>query len=89
MRKLLGIASATLLVTACGGDTAATNAANESDANLALDAHANDASAMESVANMTEEAPPTENLGNAAEDPLGETSGGDTGGNVMDNIAGM
>lgn len=85
------IAGAALLAAACsgGGDTTAANEGGEADANLALDAPGNDASAMESVANAVEEAPPAENMGNAAEDPEGETSGGDTGGNVMDNIAGM
>ncbi len=88
------IAGAATLVAACGGgDTGAANATNEIDANMAMDQPANDASAMESVANMTEEAPPVENMGNAADEAGdgagGETSGGDTGGNVMDNIAGM
>jgi len=85
------IAGAALLAAGCGGGdgTIAANAGGEADANLALDAPGNDASALESAANVTEEAPPAENMANAAEGPEGETSGGDTGGNVMDNIAGM
>lgn len=85
------IANAALLVAACGGGdgTVAANDGGAADANLALDAPGNDASAMESAANAVEEAPPAENMANAAEAPEGETSGGDTGGNVMDNVAGM
>ena len=90
-RRTALIAGAAMLVAGCGGGDGATetNAGNEADANAALEAPGNDASALESAANIAEEAPPADNVSNAAEAPLGETSGGDTGGNVMDNIAGM
>ncbi len=95
MRDLLSttrisiIAGSALFVAACGGGETAVNesAANDMESNLLLDAPGNDASALESVAPI-EEAPPVANLGD--EEVLGETSGGDTGGNTVDNdVAGM
>ena len=86
------IAGSALFVAACGGgDTAANeDAANDLESNLMLDEPGNDASAMESVTNIVEPLP-TANLGETTdENVLGETSGGDTGGNTVDNdVAGM
>ena len=91
--RLALIAGAALLASACGGGGDAQNesAANATDANLMLDQPANDASAMESAVNATEATPYTvpgnESDGN---DVLGETEGGDTGGNTIDsNVSGM
>jgi len=83
------LAGAALALAACsGGDTAANNATgNELDQNMMLEEPANDASAMEAVGNATEA--PAETT-NAAEDTMGETDGGDTGGNTVDsNVSGM
>jgi hypothetical protein len=96
MRDLLGAGrgwtlalGAALLVAGCGGGEDATNAAeaNALDANLMLELPINDASAMESAANATD--PVFTNAGedgNAA-DMVGETEGGDTGGNSADRNA--
>ena len=92
--RISAIAGAALLAAACGGDgdEAANQAmANEADANLMLNAPANDASALESAINAAE---PTigENgsQGTDAVDVLGNTSGGDTGGNTAEsNVSGM
>lgn len=100
MRNILGrtggwtmIASAALLVAGCGGGDEATNAAdvNALDANAMLDQPGNDASAMETAANAAEPAvTDTGNQGADSTDVLGNTSGGDTGGNTIDsNISGM
>lgn len=94
MRDLLSttrisiIAGSALFVAACGGGETAVNesAANDLESNMLLDAPGNDASALESVAPV--EAAPVVNLGE--EEVTGETSGGDTGGNTVDNdVAGM
>ena len=82
-----------LAVSACGGSEEATDAGanNMIDANALFEEPANDASAMESVTNV-EEPLPEVNAGNASEtnEVLGETSGGDTGGNTVDsNVSGM
>lgn len=83
------IAGSALFVAACGGAETAVdeNAANDVESNMLLDAPGNDASALESVAPV-DTAPPVANLGD--DEVLGETSGGDTGGNTVDNdVAGM
>jgi hypothetical protein len=85
-------ACAVLLVSACGGgDRADDVSANTfDDANLILEEPANDQSAVEAAANATDIEPLT-NTGNSAEDDnvLGETSGGDTGGNTVEsNVSG-
>jgi len=82
------VAGAALALAACGSEPAADNAAaNELDANMTLEAPANDASAMEAAGNATEAPAPADNASNAAE---GETDGGDTGGNnVESNTVGM
>ncbi|HWT11437.1 MAG TPA: hypothetical protein VN231_01640 [Allosphingosinicella sp.] len=94
--RAAAIAGAALLAAACGGagDGAANDAvANALDSDLMLDAPANDASAMESAANAGDPAPVAADNGSEetnAADPLGETSGGDTGGNTVDsNVSGM
>lgn len=96
MRDLLSttrmsiIAGSALFVAACGGSETAANqgAANDLESNLMLDGPGNDASAMESVANVAEPLPTTANLGetNAADPAEGETSAGDT---VESNVSGM
>ena len=72
------IAGATIALAACGsGDAPANNAANELDANTALEPM-NDQSATESVANVVEPVAPVENdAGDGAEtDP--DADGGET-----------
>lgn len=89
----LAIATAACLcVAACGSGGEATNnaAENAMDGSQMIDEPANDASAMESAVNAPELTPVT----NAAEadtnDVLGDTDGGDTGGNTVDsNVSGM
>jgi hypothetical protein len=98
MRNLLSttrmsiIAGSALFVAACGGGSETTvnqGAANDLESNMMLDTPGNDASAMESVDNLAEPMP-TANLGEAEANVLGETSGGDTGGETVDsNVAGM
>ena len=93
--SLAVIAGLSLTLAACGGGSSeATNAAdaNAMDANLMFEEPANDASALESVANVTETSPVTNLVDEAGNEagPLGETSGGDTGGNTVEsNVAGM
>ena len=91
--RMTALAGAALIVAACGGDDAADEAANDSlDSNLMLEQPMNDASAMESAANALEPAPPadTGNQGTDSTDVLGNTSGGDTGGNTVEsNVSGM
>ncbi|MDQ8755476.1 hypothetical protein RCO27_04470 [Sphingosinicella sp. LHD-64] len=85
------IAGSALFVAACGGSETTVNAgaANDLESNLMLDTPGNDASAMESVTNVVEPLP-TANVGEADGNVLGETSGGDTGGETVDsNVAGM
>jgi hypothetical protein len=89
---LMLAAGTVLLVAACGGGGDATNAAeaNNLDANLLLDQPVNDASAMESAVNATD--PVVTESGNQATDSspvLGNTSGGDTGGNTVGNATAM
>ena len=92
--RLAMIASAALVVTACGDSGETTNnAADETlDSNMMLDTLGNDASALETVGNASETLPPMEtgNQVSNSTDVLGNTSGGDTGGNSVDsNVAGM
>ena len=88
------IAGLSIALAGCGGDTEAANEAapNAVDANLMFEEPANDASAMESVANVSEPPPLDTNVSQPIDDTgaLGETSGGDTGGNTVEsNVAGM
>ena len=96
MRKLGTLTSrmaivlgAGLTLAGCGGNETTTNAAdlNSLDANAILQTPANDASAMESAVNAVEPVTDTGNTGEAsnASDVLGESEGGDTGGNTMDS----
>lgn len=98
MRDLLFFAgrtaaiAAAALLGACGGDAGDEPAVNALDAEMTLDEPANDASAIESA--VIDPAPaPAMNRGDAAgnaSEVLGETSGGDTGGNSADDdVAGM
>ena len=89
------VAGFALAVAACGGDT---DTGNEAEANLAesnmiLDEPTNDASALEStVEDSVAESPFVNSFENETQEapPLGETSGGDTGGNTVDsNVSGM
>lgn len=84
-------AGAVLFVAGCSGTESANTAANDLGSNIVFEEPANDASAMESAANVSTMPPPTGNLANSADvQPLGETSGGDTGGNtVQSNVTGM
>ena len=92
------VAGLALAVAACGGDTETADEAENNliDSNMILDEPANDASAMESVGDVTQPVDVIENeTGNDGNDAdaaetLGETSGGDTGGNTVDsNVSGM
>ncbi|HEY5713184.1 MAG TPA: hypothetical protein VIT38_14920 [Allosphingosinicella sp.] len=86
---ITAIAGAALALAACGDNNPVNNAAsNELDANMTMEAPANDASAMEATTNATDTAPVVANeTGNTTG---GETSGGDTGGNnVESNVSGM
>lgn len=93
MRSLISraalIAGATLVLSACGGgEKAADNGANELDANAMMAEPANDMSAMEGAANATEPLPEPGN--DSGDDVLGETEGGDTGGETVEtNTPGM
>lgn len=95
--RMAFVAGAALLVAACGGGTdeeaGANNvAADELDSNLMLEAPANDASALETTMNVPEPEPTlnTGTTGTDASDVLGNTSGGDTGGNTVEsNVTGM
>ena len=86
--------AAALLVAACGGDADDTENAGAEPLNAAemLSTPANDASALESVAGTPEPAAEpvvNEAAGNEAVPVLGETSGGDTGGNTVEsNVSG-
>ena len=90
--RLTTFAGAALLIAGCGGGGDAVNesAANTLDANVMLEQPGNDASAMESVVNAPEPVvtEPT-NQTTDSNEVLGETKGGDTGGNVIENISGM
>ena len=90
---LAAIAGAAALLAACGDREAETanNAAEALDANLTLEAPANDASALETAVPATEPAPVANSpAGNDSAPVLGETSGGDTGGNTVEsNVSGM
>jgi len=83
------IAGATLALAACGaGETATANSANEVDANAIMGEPTNDMSATEAAANAAEPLPEPAN--DSGEDPLGETDGGDTGGETVEtNTPGM
>lgn len=84
------IAGATLALAACGAsEKAADNSANEVDANAMMGEPTNDMSAMEAAGNAAEPLPPVDN-GTATGNVLGETEGGDTGGETVEaNTPGM
>lgn len=91
--RLAIVTGACLFVAGCSGGGDATNdaAANAMDGNLMIDEPANDASAMESAVNAPE-LMPTTNAGEEVDtnDVLGDTDGGDTGGNTVEsNVSGM
>ena len=90
-RRTATIAAGALLA-ACGGDAVDEPAVNAIDAETTLDEPGNDASALESAVIDPAPAPAT-NAGGTADnesEAIGETSGGDTGGNSVDgNVAGM
>lgn len=90
--RLAMVAGAALLAAGCAGGDDAANATdtNALDANVMLEEPGNDQSAMESAVNATEPlATNTSDDGNTS-DVLGDTSGGDTGGNTIEsNVSGM
>lgn len=94
-RRFAAVAGAALLVTACGGgddEAADQGGANAADANMMIDAPANDASALESAANAVDPMAPAENgsEGTDSTNVLGNGSGGDTGGDTAEsNVSGM
>lgn len=93
-RAAMAAIAAGIALAGCGGDGSdATNVAdaNITDANLMLQEPGNDASAMDSAVNAGEPAPvDMGNQGSDSTDVLGNTSGGDTGGNTVDgNAAGL
>lgn len=83
------IAGATVALAACGGgNKAVDNSANEVDANAMMGEPTNDMSAMEAAGNATEPLPPVDN--GSSDNVLGETEGGDTGGETVEtNTPGM
>jgi hypothetical protein len=90
------VAGLALALAACGGDAETGNEAeaNLSESNMILDEPANDASALESTAEESVAESPFvnsfENETGETPPPLGETSGGDTGGNTVEsNVSGM
>lgn len=89
------IAGAALAVAACGGRQAAVNnaAANDLDANMSFGSPGNDASAMESAANMSSAPAPSTKAGNGAADteplPTGTGTGDSGGDQVESNVSGM
>lgn len=87
----LGLIGGALLVSGCGQQAAPTaNTLNEVSVANDMAMPMNDASAMESAANVSTMPPPSNTSNTADTDPLGETSGGDTGGDtVQSNVAGM
>jgi hypothetical protein len=88
----IGLIGCALLVAGCGRQAATTNTATNATGIVNdLATPMNDASAMESAANFSTMPPPTENLANSADvQPIGDTSGGDTGGNtIQSNVTGM
>ena len=89
----LGLIGCALLAAGCSRQQAPTvNATNEVSVANDLAMPMNDASAMESAGNVsTMPPPPAANMSNSVDTPpLGQTSGGDTGGNtVQSNVTGM
>jgi len=86
--RLTLAAGAALIVAGCSGSESASNAANDLGSNVVLEEPVNDATALESAANVTEPVP-VDNMTDAVEEP--QTSGGDTGGNTLqsNDVAGM
>ena len=90
--RLAFMAGAALLAAGCSGGNNATTENNLSatDANMMMEQSGNDQSAMESAANVTEPTPAEANESSQDNSVLGDTSGGDTGGNTVDsNVSGM
>ena len=89
--RLAIVLAAGLALAGCGGNETATNTAdlNNLDANAILETPGNDASAMETAVNAPEPVATTNagEAGNSTE-VLGETEGGDTGGNTVGNRSG-
>ena len=89
---MLGLIGCALLAAGCSRQAATNNTvANATGIVNDMATPMNDASAMESAANVSTMPPPPSNLTNSADvQPLGDTTGGDTGGNtVQSNVAGM
>lgn len=99
------IVPAAIALASCGGAEEANEAASTIDSNVMFERIGNDASALEAAANAapvlpqseptnesgaTDEEAPTQGASDPGDQPvLGETSGGDTGGNtVQGNVSG-
>ena len=98
--NLAFIVPATIALASCGGTEKANEASSTIDSNLMFERIGNDASALEAAANAAPTLPPAEPASESSEgnddapprsesDPgdgpvLGETSGGDTGGNTVE-----
>jgi len=79
------VAGAALALAACGSEPAVNNAAdNELDANMTLEAPANDASAMEAAGNAAEIPAPADNGADEAED-----TSTDSANTLESNVSGM
>ena len=102
--KVAGIVSAALLLASCGGGANDDNeaVATQADSNVMFEQLGNDASALEAAGNaaplevVNDEASDASSAGaeattqNSSQPVLGETSGGDTGGNtVQGNTTGL
>lgn len=87
----IGTIGCALLVSACGQQAATNNVTvNATTITNDMAMPMNDASAMESAANVSTMPPPANMTNTADTPPTGETSGGDTGGEtVQSNVAGM
>lgn len=87
----LGLIGCALLASGCSRQQApVVNATNEVSIANDMAMPMNDQSAMESASNVSTMPPPVTNATNSTGDVLGETSGGDTGGDtVQSNVTGM
>ena len=87
----LAAGAAAMLVAGCGEGGDASDARTPTlDANVLLEQPVNDASALESAVNATD--PVVTDTGNQRTDApavLGNTGGGDTGGNTVGNVSAM
>jgi len=91
--RLAAVAGAALFVTGCGGDDEAANqaGADAPNANMMMEAPANDASALEAAANAAQPSAPDVNGSQGTDAPgvLGNRSGGNGGGNAAEsNVSG-